>query len=649
MPEPTAEPVPTAHQQAPQDAGRAQTLPVILSGPVLRHCSDTQLTLWLATSHRCDFHFQLFENGEKRLDLQSGSDDLQVQTVQLGQHCFIQLLTACSDTALPHDRYLEYDLLTDGVALQQHLPHLCYDNQQRPGFTLKSRLDNLLHGSCRKPHHPSQDGLLQVDKLLAESRTQAESCPALLLFSGDQIYADEVAGPTLWAIHQLIERLGLFHEQFEGATVDNTASLLQSPACYYQREKLLPDTQANQGLLEQFFTGAKKPIFTASGAHNHLICVSEVIAMYLLVWSPSLWETLDLSAGEKSMPEPCRDRYRAEQAIIEDFVEGLPRVQRALAHIPTYMIFDDHDVTDDWNLTRGWEDAAYNHPFSRRIIGNALIGYWLCQGWGNQPRHFTDLNQEGLSHFTDQGISQHDQLVDRLLQWGQWHYHLDTQPKLIVLDTRTHRWRSERNPNKPSGLMDWESLSALQQQMIGEDAVILVSAAPVFGVKLIEAVQRVFTTFGKPLMVDAENWMAHPGAANVILNIFRHAQTPPHFIIISGDVHYSFVYDITLRHRHHSPEILQVTASGIKNCFPPTLLRWFDRLNRWLYASRSPLNLFTKRRAMRIKRRQPSGGNGLLFNQSGIGQVLLSKEFEHIEAREISHNKTVEFIKQGGH
>lgn len=143
--------------------------------------------------------------------------------------------------------------------------------------------------------------------------------------------------------------------------------------------------------------------------------------------------------------------------------------------------------------------------------------------------------------------------------------------------------------------------------------------------------------------MDAENWMAHPGAANVLLNIFRHHKTPPHFVILSGDVHYSFVYNVTLRFRKHSPEILQITASGIKNTFPERLLRWFDGLNRWLFASRSPLNYFTKRRRMLIKRRQPEHANGVLLNQSGIGQVLLNDDYEKIRARILSSKGSVEF------
>lgn len=43
------------------------------------------------------------------------------------------------------------------------------------------------------------------------------------------------------------------------------------------------------------------------------------------------------------------------------------------------MIFDDHDVTDDWNLTIGWEQAAYSNTFAKRIIGNSLIAYCFAK------------------------------------------------------------------------------------------------------------------------------------------------------------------------------------------------------------------------------------------------------------------------------
>jgi len=51
--------------------------------------------------------------------------------------------------------------------------------------------------------------------------------------------------------------------------------------------------------------------------------------------------------------------------------------------------------------------------------------------------------------------------------------------------------------------MDFEALTDFQQRIMGLSEVIVVSPAPVFGVKLIEIIQRIFTFFGQPLLVDA--------------------------------------------------------------------------------------------------------------------------------------------------
>lgn len=96
----------------------------------------------------------------------------------------------------------------------------------------------------------------------------------------------------------------------------------------------------------------------------------------------------------------------------------------------------------------------------------------------------------------------------------------------------------------------------------------------------------------------------------------------------SGDVHYSFVYDIRLRGQRESPLIWQIVSSRLKNEFPRTLLDWFDRLNRWLYAPYSPLNWLTRRRPMHIQPRRPeraSRGERLL-NRAGIGYLELDPE-----------------------
>ena len=54
-----------------------------------------------------------------------------------------------------------------------------------------------------------------------------------------------------------------------------------------------------------------------------------------------------------------RDYLRSVETLTT-FFDGLPKVRRALANVATYMVFDDHDVTDDWNIGRAWRDARLN-------------------------------------------------------------------------------------------------------------------------------------------------------------------------------------------------------------------------------------------------------------------------------------------------
>lgn len=76
------------------------------------------------------------------------------------------------------------------------------------------------------------------------------------------------------------------------------------------------------------------------------------------------------------------------------FVQGLPKVRRALANIATYMMFDDHEVTDDWHLTREWVHRSYSLPMGRRVMQNALSAFAVFQAWGNTPERF-EPNQPG--------------------------------------------------------------------------------------------------------------------------------------------------------------------------------------------------------------------------------------------------------------
>src|SRR5690606_7121696 len=124
------------------------------------------------------------------------------QCIQMGSHAFIHLINVALDVSLPVDTRIGYDLGIYGRGepeqwIKEWAPHLCLPGAPSPDFVIKTQLDRILHGSCRRPHHPAADGLVRVDRELEASNNDISTRPALLLMTGDQIYADDVAGPML--------------------------------------------------------------------------------------------------------------------------------------------------------------------------------------------------------------------------------------------------------------------------------------------------------------------------------------------------------------------------------------------------------------------------------------------------------------------
>ncbi len=134
----------------------------------------------------------------------------------------------------PSDTALEYDLETSDGNLSDLMPDLLYENEKRVGFSIHSRANYLMHGSCRNPTHSGADSLVAADQKL--SGLTVSERPCALVMSGDQIYADHVAGPLLGAIQQFGEQFGLLEETFPDACVEDTVSLRHAVGNLYGRK-----------------------------------------------------------------------------------------------------------------------------------------------------------------------------------------------------------------------------------------------------------------------------------------------------------------------------------------------------------------------------------------------------------------------------
>jgi hypothetical protein len=188
---------------------------------MLRRSSPQRLVLWLAVREPVRARITIDPGGGQPLDRVLAPGQAGWRCLTAGAHLHYLLVDLRFDEPLPRDRWISYGVQLQSLAAPEGhwldcadgAPDLCYPGKTSPGFILPSRVNSLLHGSCRKPHHTGGDGLVEADRLLNRclrrdalptGRETAETGPAdelppwpsALVLTGDQVYADDVAGPT---------------------------------------------------------------------------------------------------------------------------------------------------------------------------------------------------------------------------------------------------------------------------------------------------------------------------------------------------------------------------------------------------------------------------------------------------------------------
>ncbi len=585
-----------------------------MCGPIVRRVEPAQAFIWIALSKPYDIKAELFKikqgNESQCFDYMSIACETKTKTVQAGRNLYISLINISPQAgSFPTNKLLGYNLLFENSVetldlgsfdlLSPTHPHsIVYENLAYPTFYMnEGNTSNILYGSCRKLHGVGTDVLVQADKTIASTFNNADR-PSSLFLMGDQIYADDVADP----LFKIITRFG---KELVGQEEDlGSIEPRLKEGSFKQGIKQI---NGRQYITEHFCK------FTSRKAANHLLSFSDYAAMYILSWSPSLWELAhkegmletfqaavdknevyfafkDCQSKEhKTECHQLEERYQKQMRELAKVEEALYSVRRVLANTPTYMMFDDHDITDDWNLTQDWKTSVWNAPLGRHVISNGLVSYWLFQGWGNEPDTFTHFGQTMQTYFDSfhPGSLPHSNWVHSLWNYDSWHYTAPTAPKAVFLDTRTQRgYVNKPKPVKVGkrideeryspNLIDQEGWNGVSIKLTASgwnegEPLILVSPAPLYGIGLIENFLHDYMlplrTYGLPVQsdFDLEAWKYNgKGFSNFLHQVS--AWNPSDCIILSGDVHSasSVTSDITFRDGR-TLTIHQFTSSPIKN------------------------------------------------------------------------------------
>jgi phosphodiesterase/alkaline phosphatase D-like protein len=97
---------------------------------------------------------------------------------------------------------------------------------------------------------------------------------------------------------------------------------------------------------------------------------------------------------------------------------GDPMIRWLLSTVSCSMVWDDHDMHDDWNISRSWMEEMNRHDWWRIRCAEGFMSYWVYQHMGNLSPD--EIEQRGvLSHVKsepDAGHALHEWARD--VDWG---------------------------------------------------------------------------------------------------------------------------------------------------------------------------------------------------------------------------------------
>jgi hypothetical protein len=265
-----------------------------------------------------------------------------------------------------------------------------------------------------------------------------------------------------------------------------------------------------------------------------------------------------------------------------------PDIRWLLATVPSTMIFDDHDVHDDWNSSEAWVRDIRTQPWWDERITGAFMSYWLYQHIGNlaPPELAEETLLAELRAAEDGGprLRAFARAIDREPASSRFAFHRDFgRSRLVVIDSRAARILTEGRRD----MVDEEEWQWIAEHARGAfDHLIIASTLPVFmapGVDGIEAWNeaicggawgRLPARLGEKLRraLDLEHWPAFQRSFRTMIELLHELaeapDAPATISFIGGDVHTAYVAEVALGDRQRS-KVLQIVCSPFRNPLKP--------------------------------------------------------------------------------
>jgi PhoD-like phosphatase len=305
----------------------------------------------------------------------------------------------------------------------------------------------------------------------------------------------------------------------------------------------------------------------------------------------------DVSPGTREFIQARRDGSVAPLEEVTDFEEYTrlywdswrdPAVGWLLSVVPTAMIFDDHDVNDDWNTSQAWVDKMRAKPWWPERIRGALMSYWVYQHLGNlSPRELDeDETYDRVRRVEGDAepiLRELAERADRGTAGTRWSFHRDWgHTRLVVMDSRGGRMLGERREMVDDDEWEWivgHATGDVNHLLLGTSLPVLLTPAMHDFEAWNEAVcdgawGRAWSHLGEAIRqgADLEHWAAFGSSVKKLFDLLRSVGTgkrggpPASIVMLSGDVHHAYLAEMAFRRSDEvRTPVWQAVCSPMRN------------------------------------------------------------------------------------
>src|SRR5665809_42696 len=313
------------------------------------------------------------------------------------------------------------------------------------------------------------------------------------------------------------------------------------------------------------------------------------LALSMLESEPDRWPELVLLLGDQVYADEVSPRAMEfirckrdttappgeEVADFEEFTRlyweswGDPVIRWLFSTVSIAMVIDDHDMHDDWNISRLWVEEMRSREWWQERVEAGLMSYWIYQFIGNLPPR--ELEESDLyrrvRELDDAGpvLREFAAKDDREREGRRWSYYRDLgSTRLIVMDSRTGRVLEEgRRSIFDEGEWDW-----IQDKARGDFDHLLIGTSDPYllapGLHYLEAWNEAIcdgvwgaaaVRIGEKIRraVDSDHWGAFQNSFMRLTLLLeeigsgKHGRAPATICILSGDVHHAYLAEVAFR------------------------------------------------------------------------------------------------------